>query len=276
MRNRTLVVLLVVALMVVVSGSALAAGSVVRYADTSSDTSLETEGSRTSNPLQNGHFSLWDSNGPVGWTILNPSAQGWETAHLSNMNMAAIGDTVAGIPINDALAFFVRNVGGSGPYYAYASQQLATSGDFWFQIHGTMFGEYPWLPTSLGQFVGTDAVANAMAWYAISDSADPVSVPASEWRELFSASTWGFDRPGMLPCYNGVQFCDQTARYETVHINEGQYLHLRAGHKWDTFNVWTVFEFDDISMTPLDSAVTKDYSGRTAVGDVYWDEHGIR
>lgn len=273
MKRWLLVSFLLVLAFTTLAGSAWAAGGVVRYGDTAAALP-ESLGERGSF-VCNGDFSTWSESGPDCWTLNTPSKTGWEVAHTANMNMAFIGDTLNGVPKNDALAFFVRNVGGEGPYYAYASQQLSVAdGDYWIQVHGTMFGEYGWLPTSVGQYVATDALANAMAWYGIGDTSDPSSV--TEWRELYYADVWGFDTPGVLPCYNGVEFCGQIARYESTHVSDGQYLFLKVGHKWDTFNVWTVFELDDIALTPLNPDVTADFSGLDMVGEVYWDSHATR
>jgi hypothetical protein len=53
------------------------------------------------------------------------------------------------------------------------------------------------------------------------------------------------------------------------------YLHLQAGQKFSTFNVWTVFAFDDILIVPAD-AEADDMSGWWLAGDIGWDQDASR
>ena len=244
-------------------GSVSPAGTAVgRYSDTSAATATGSGGSRGS-IVRNGDFSTW-GNGPIGWNVSTPAKSGWES-RPNNMNMAIVHDTAMNPGQNDALAFFMRNTGGAGPHDAYAWQALSVpvSGYYWIQVHASMFGDF-----TRG---GAANFHNATAWYGIGDAGGTGSVDM--WREMFPMT---LSNPGERPCYNSGEHCVQVGRYETIHLEEGDVLYLRAGHKWSTFNVWTVFEFDDISIVPTAETAAKDYSGYWDVGDVGWDDRATR
>ena len=220
--------------------------------------------------VENGDFSLWDGGMPESWHVWDDGAKsGWEEAHLAMIDMALGGDGE-----NYAMGFFVRNVGGSGGYYAGANQQLSSiteSGYYWVTTHASMFGEYSFFEFDNDVYFSADHLANAFAWYATSPEAEAADV--EEWRELFPVGAL----PGAIPCPNPWEGCIYAGRYETVWIDAGDYLHLKAGHKFPTYNVWTVFVFDDISIIPLDPEVEEVIEdGFWADGGVYWDETAPR
>jgi hypothetical protein len=216
--------------------------------------------------IENGDFSSWESDGsPTGWTAWDSGAvAGYEEAHLAKMTMG---------PENYGMGIFVRNNGGGGSgYFGGAYQQLnVDDGYYWVNVHASMFGFYRFFEACNIFFVDADAVANAVAWYAVSDYSDPDMIDASDWRELFPVS---FLAPGWVPCPNEFEVCWTMGRYETVHVTNGQYFHLMAGHKFPTWQQWTVFSFDDIYMTPAEGEVIED--GFWLDGFLFWDENAPR
>lgn len=215
--------------------------------------------------VTNGDFSLWQDGMPVGWTTWNDGAKaGWEQPHLAQTNLALGGDGM-----NYALSYFVRNVGGSGSYYVGAYQPLTaiqSEGHYWVTVHATMFGMFDYFELN-NVYYARDPY-NSMAWYAISDSADPALV--TEWRELFPSGAL----PGFTAVPNDWGVAIYAGRYETMHIMPGQYLHLKAGHKFPAYNDWTTFVFDDISIVPAGGEVIAD--GFWMDGFVGWDPAAAR
>jgi hypothetical protein len=257
--------MLILVMSLLIGGTVLADGGAVRYDDTSAKSNIEGGGPSL---ICNGDFNPdeWGdsySNLATCWQGYDTGGDGWVT-HYANVNMADVGDTAMEFGRNDALGMFVRNVGGDGPQYMYATNELTDvshAGDYWFQIHGTMWSEYFfWLYDADAALVTEGTIANSVAWYAISDEADATMVDESEWRELFVTDFFGAKEPGVVPCPNGVENCEQVGRYERVHAGPGQYLHLRAGMKFNPFNVWTVFEIDDIAISLLEKDA-EDLSG---------------
>jgi hypothetical protein len=197
--------------------------------------------------IRNGDFSSWTDGAPDNWTLWTDSAAGWENTHVAMTDLALTPDGE-----NYGLSFFVRNIGGSGSFYAGASQSLdgVADGYYWVNTHGTNWGN--------------DLTAyNALAWYGIGTSDDPSSV--TEWRTL---------DPFTGPCNNDWGSCIYIGRYETLHISEGSYFHLLAGHKFPVFNAWTVFLFDDISIVPADGNYVTD--GYWIDGLVGWNPNAPR
>lgn len=268
-----------VALSLIALTSAMA---LTNYEDTGADDDI-ARGDGGASVVCNGDFAPDRWTGPDGapecWDLMASEQSGW-VKHFANINMAIVGDTAGEYGMNRSLGMFVRNVGGAGPAYMYATQSLdgiEAAGHYWVQVHATMFAEYPFLPLSNGIVVFDPIIANSVAWYAISDEADPTMVDSSEWREMFLNQFDGIGIPGVLACPNGLEFCGQMGRYENLYLEPGQYLHLKAGHKFSTFNIWTVFEFDDISIVPIDmEAEEEDLSGFWLDGELVWDENGIR
>lgn len=257
------------------SAPAAAAGSVTpagsaggRYNDTNSDTASCTSAYPCGNRgsiIRNGTFDtgLWSgANVPAFWNLDLTVGAGWVGGHAS-MNMARIHDTADNPGQNDALALFLRNVGGSGPEYMHASQALnvPAAGYYWVEVHGTMFGSFV--------TDGESSYHNAIMWYGIGKNGNAGSVTG--WREIIPMDL----SSGKRPCLNGAGSCVQVGRYETIWLEPGDVMYLRAGHKWSTFNNWTVFEFDDINIRPAQSNAVDD-SGWWDVGRVHWDSAASR
>lgn len=199
--------------------------------------------------IDNGDFQSWTEGQPDYWTFWADSKAGWEEAHLAQMDYAIRPEGE-----NDAFGIFVRNVGGDGAYYAGAWQPLSritAPGYYWVTTHFTMWGEH------------NDIHYNSVAWYGIGNSADPAGV--SDWHEL---------SPLPFPCPNILGVCLHIGRYETIYLEPGQYFHLRVGHNFPTYNVWTVFGIDDISIIPASGAVIED--GFWPDGLVTWNPHTLR
>lgn len=272
--------LLVFVMAFLVGGTVLADGHLTRYDDTYSAVDVEGGGPSL---ICNGDFDPMKWGDSVEnladcWMGYPSDASGW-VSHYANINMAKIGDTADMPGMDDALGMFVRNVGGDGPHFMYATNELTDvthAGDYWVQVHGTMWGEFGWWmsgPDSAWVQEGT--IANSVAFYAISSEADATMVDSSEWRELYITDYTTPFEPGVVPCPNGLESCAQMGRYERVTIEPGQYLHLAGGMKFNPFNVWTVFEFDDIAISMLEKDA-EDLSGIENAGTVDWDEGAAR
>ncbi|MCO5185011.1 MAG: hypothetical protein M9928_19035 [Anaerolineae bacterium] len=279
-RRFAVISLLVFVLALLVGGTVLADGHLTRYDDTKSAVELEGGGPSL---ICNGAFDpmYWGdsvANLAQCWTGYDSDASGW-VSHYANINMADVRDTADMPGMDDALGMFVRNVGGDGPHFMYATNELSDithAGDYWVQVHGTMWGEFGWwMAGPNSAFVQEGTVANSVAFYAISSEADATMVDSSEWRELYITDYTTPFEPGVVPCPNGLESCAQMGRYERVTIEPGQYLHLAAGMKFNPFNVWTVFEFDDIAISMLEKDA-EDLSGITDAGTVDWDMGAAR
>lgn len=259
MKNTKVTVAVVVGLLIIlmVVGTALAENiEYVTYDDTAEvatgdvidDYWFAPDEVGTGSLIQNGDFASWTGGVPDNWSVWADGKAGWENAHLAMADLSLGGDGE-----NYGMALFIRNIGGSGSYSAGASNHLAgipADGYYWVNTHASSWGE------KLANY-------NAIAWYGIGTSDDPSSV--SEWRTL---------DPFATPCHNNWGVCEYIGRYETVHINAGDYLHLMATHKFPIFNAWTVFLFDDISIVPADGNYVED--GYWLDGAVGWDPSAPR
>jgi len=279
------VLALLLGLFVVGTASAL---EIVSYEDTGADNTVKDWSEAGESSLMcNGNFDAetWvegeDGTFPLCWNVWEDSKSGWESAHLAQMNYAAIGDTAEEFPMDDAMGIFVRNVGGKGPFYAGAStalDQVAALGSnyYWVEVQATMWGGYPQIQFNNSILTFKDGMyGNSVAFYGFGTSEDPDTV--GEWRELFH-DEYDYGEPGIVPCANPWEECIQVGRYETVWIDaeEGTpYLHIMAGQKFDTNNVWTVFGFDNILVVETNAEV-EDFSGWWNVGDTTWDEEAAR
>lgn len=187
---------------------------------------FDIEGGEPMSYIYNGAFDDWAADGPDGWTIWSDEKSGWEDARFSQVDLAEGGG------MNDALGFFMRNVGGDGGYYAGAVQPLTrvTSAGYYF----VSVSETIWYGGETGPY-------NSVAWYAISASASPAGVASSEWREL---------DPYTIQCHNSSGSCVYSGRDETVWIDPGTYFHLMVGMKFPFYNAWSFFVIDDISIVP--------------------------
>lgn len=234
MKKFKLAVLLSLLLIVVMTSAAFADVTVVSYSDTRSNFT-PPEGNPDSSLIRNGDFSAWTNGHPDSWTVWADSKEGWEDAHLANVDLSHVANRPEGM--NNALGFFVRNIGGSGSYYAGAYQQLdkiTSEGLYVVNVSGTSW------------YGNATAPYNTVAWYGIGDSSDPSSV--SLWRELYS------DR---IVCPNTAQVCNYIGRDEAITIAPGQYFHLRVAHKFPYLNSWSTWVIDDISIVPADGSAAE-------------------
>jgi hypothetical protein len=275
----SLALVLSLILVLVIAGSA-AAIKVVTYndmtevavGDTVSDYWFAPSAVGGAQVVLNGDFNMWTDGLPDYWTVWANSKSGWEDAHVAMANLGYGGGE------NYGLGLFVRNVGGSGSYYAGMAQQLDVApegGYYWTTVHATMFGEYRFFEAFGYLFVDADNVANAFAWYAIDGHADAADVTG--WKELFSVydvPMAGSPAPGWTACPNPYEACYYVGRYETNWVDAGDYMHVMVGHKFPTYNVWTTFVIDDISMTPAEGSVIED--GLWLDGVLGWDDSAAR
>lgn len=270
---------LLIGLLVVGSASAL---QIVSYDDTASEIDHEYGDNNDASLICNGNFDLWNADGtPECWEAWADTKSGWEEAHLAEMDYAYGGEIDGEYPFNNAMGFFVRNVGGSGPFWvgAYnALDNLTEAGYYWVEVHATMWGGFPQIQYDNGLLTVDGMLANSVAFYGFGTSEDPASVGA--WHELFPVY-YDYGVPGAVPCPNPWEECYQLGRYETVYLDPAEgdegmlYLHLQAGQKFSTFNVWTVFGFDDILIVPAD-AEADDLSGWWLAGAIGWDQDAAR
>lgn len=250
-----IVVVLSISLALIASGGVFAEFNVVSYTDTGNTGEEWFEPVGNDSLIRNGDFQLWtggcaefwsDANGDCIW---QDNDAGWVT-NLSMMDYASENSAEP----NYAMGIFVRNVGGSAPYYVGTSNQLdaiTAPGYYWVTVHVTAWE------------TGILAPYHALAWYGFGSSADPASV--SLWRELY---------PDQYVCANGAEICNHLGRYETVLIDAGAYMHIKVGHKFSTLNSWTVFGIDDISIVEAGGVVIED--GWIDDGDITWDEGATR
>lgn len=258
---------LVLGLLVVGSASAL---DIVTYEDTSSTSDHEFGENNDASLICNGNFDLWVDGMPECWEAWSDEESGWE-AHLAQANYGEGGGE------DYAMGLFIRNVGGSGPFAAGASNKLdnvTESGLYWVEVQATMWGGYPQIRYGNNALLTVEGMAaNSVAFYGFGSSSEASSVET--WYELFSVDEL---TPGLAPCPNPEEECIQVGRYETQNIEVGEdgvYLHLYAQHKFDTFNVWTVFAFDNVLVTAIDPEA-EDFSGWWDVGDTEWDQDAAR
>lgn len=288
MKKLRIAVILALLLGLVVVAGVAAQGKIVKYDDTAGVNDFKDwSDTGESSMICNGNFDAenWvegeEGDYPLcWWTWTAGPAAGWEGWHLSQVNMAEIGDTADEVPMDDAMGIFVRNIGGSGPYYAGAANrldQIVASDYYWVEAQATMWGGYPQIQYMNGLLTIEGMLANSVAFYGIGTSEDPATV--TEWRELF-VDTYHYGQPGAVPCANEWEECVQVGRYETIWIDgsdsgETPWFHLKAGQKFDTFNVWTVFTFDNILVRGLE-ADAEDLSDWWIVGDTAWDKDAAR
>ena len=199
----------------------------------------------------NGAFDDWSDGLPVDWKLYSHAPKGhelrWSKVDLSNGG--------SGEDQNYALGLFIRNVHRRrDPAFGAACVKLnvLNKGDYWVTIHTAAWGN-------------ENIPYNSMAWYAISTSKNPQDIGASTWRELY---------PNPHSCRNSETRCDFLARKEVVHIAPKSYLCLQAGLKFDEYNAWTMWIWDDISITDLSSPLGE--SGFLDDGDVEWQPSAIR
>lgn len=193
---------------------------------------LNAERSAGGSLIDNGDFTVWGTAlGPSDpWTFWRDNTAGWTAGRLHEFDLARPSNPEG---ISNAMGWFIQHSGAKeGGYYAGAWQQLTripVEGLYYVQVSTTAFDD------------GKTGPYNSVAWYAISDFADPALV--TEWRELF---------PDQFVCDNGDERCNYVGRDETVPIKPGQYFHLKVGRKFPEFFGWTMFVIDDISIVAAD------------------------
>lgn len=192
------------------------------------DTEQRTTQAATNSLIDNGAFTQWSTAlGPADpWTFWRDTSAGWTAGRLHEVDLALPANPEG---INNAMGWFIQHSGAKeGGYYAGAYQQLTripAAGLYFVSISTTAFSD------------GKTGPYNSVAWYAISDSADPAQV--TDWRELF---------PDQFVCDNGDGVCNYVGRDETVTITPGQYFHIKVGRKFPEFLGWSMFVIDDISI----------------------------
>jgi len=200
------------------------------------DTEERNTEAATNSLIDNGAFTKWGTTlGPSDpWTFWRDNTAGWTAGRLHEVDLALPANPDG---INNAMGWFIQHSGAKeGGYYAGAYQQLTripTPGLYYVSISTTAFSD------------GKTGPYNSVAWYAISDSANPAEV--TDWRELFA---------DQFVCDNGDGICNYVGRDETVTINPGQYFHLKVGRKFPEFLGWTMFIIDDISIVAADGTAT--------------------
>lgn len=235
----------------VVSVAAFAGGfSVVSYDDVRV-TDFKPSEPKTTQFIQNGHFTDWVNGKPANWTVPTPAlTPGWEV-HFAQVDVSRKGDNEG---INNAVGMFFRT-GANGSQFATMSQKtgVTVAGNYWVQLHLTAWEE------------NVKSDYNSVAWYGFGTTEDPNSV--TEWRELF---------PDTRVCPNGGEECNYLARKETVALKGGEHLHVRMGMKFPDHNAWTVFVVDDISLTDLSDGIKVDVKNFTVDGGADWDADANR
>lgn len=209
--------------------------------------------------IDNGDFTVWGTSlGPSDpWTFWRDGTAGWTAGRLHEFDLANHANAEG---INNAMGWFIQHSGAtSGGYYAGAWQPLSriTHADdrlYYVTVSTTAFSD------------GKTGPYNSVAWYAISDYANPAEV--TEWKELF---------PDQFVCNNGDEVCNYVGRDETVPIHANQYFHLQVGRKFPEFFGWTMFIIDDISIvsTATPPTVTKTADDGTEFEEAVETENGF-
>ena len=246
--NRTKIAVILTLLMAfVLVGSAMAQVTPVTYDDTASD--YDAPGEEPQSLILNGDFNSWSTDSawiaeqgvdcdnaggqsPDYWCVWGQDKNGWEFVHLGKTDLAVGAEETKGDSYG--MSLFIRHQGnGSGSFYAGAWQQLNVPAEGYYFIN---VSETIWYDNRRGT-----APYNSVAWYTISDTADPWD--SDDWREL---------DPYTIQCPNTYEICNYAGRDETIHVSPGQYLHLIVAHKFPVFNASTVFLLDDVSLVPAD------------------------
>jgi len=200
--------------------------------------------------IQNGAFDMWPADElPTGWTLYSYERVGKE------LHWAQVDLSMADGQPNYALGLFVRNIHRRyAPIYGAACTLLNVSiaDDYWVSVHTSAWG-IETIPY------------NSVAWYAITTSKNPRDVEFFEWRELSA---------DLLSCRNGDEKCAFVARKETVYIEPNSYLCVRAGMKFREYNAWTMWVWDDISIT--DATGGYGVNNFIAAGTLTWKRYALR
>lgn len=194
------------------------------------DNDVERAARAANSVIENGDFTYWGTGlGPSDpWVFWRDNKAGWTAGRLHEFDLAHPANPDG---ISNAMGWFIQHAGApSGGYYAGAYQQLnriPVAGYYYVSISVSAWEE------------GNTGPYNSVAWYAISDSADPSAVAQEEWKELY---------PDQFVCTTGDGICNYVGRDETVWINPGQFFHVQVGRKFPEFFGSTMFIVDDISI----------------------------
>lgn len=198
----------------------------------------ESRAARAANSvIENGDFTYWGMGmGPSDpWVFWRDNTAGWTAGRLHEFDLALPANPDG---ISNAMGWFIQHAGApSGGYYAGAYQQLAripVAGYYFVSISVSAWEQ------------GNTGPYNSVAWYAISDAADPSLVDQEQWKELY---------PDQFVCTTGDGICNYVGRDETVWINPGQYFHVQVGRKFPEFFGSTMFIIDDISIVAADGTL---------------------
>jgi len=220
-----------------------------------SDTKLDPEFPHTGGGVsyvRNGAFDAWTNGKPDNWSTVITQVQ--DGMHWAQIDWADAHSQGLGLH-NYALGLFALCNTTKAPGYgiAYSPLNVPKTGDYWAVVHVTAWGE------SGGGY-------NSVAWYAIYNTKDPTKVPASAWRELY---------PDDRVCWNESGICNYLDRSETVHIEKGSYIFLKAEMKYAAYNAWTSWAWDDIAVWDMGKPDVG-HKGFSDDGDVTWNRNAIR
>jgi len=206
--------------------------------------------------VRNGAFDDWTTAGlPLSWELEIPPTGGdikfaqidWADANARHAEKHNYGLGVFALCNTD-----------EAPGYAIAHQALGVtrSDTYWVVVHSTAWGDYD-----------LASKYNSVAWYAIAKTSDPESVAESAWRELY---------PDTQVCRNEWGSCNYLARAESVYIEAGSHLFLKAEMKFAEYNNWTAWGWDDIAVWDMEDEELLGPDGWMDAGDVTWDSHAVR
>ncbi len=197
--------------------------------------------------VANGDFHAWGKYGPTDWTLYTAERGGHDVrwAKVRWGGPPESPDYALSLLVRDSHRYY------GGAYGAVCTElDVPREGDYWVTLHTTAWGSET-IPY------------NSVAWYAITKYYRPWYVPDSAWRELYADP---------LSCRNAAGQCEFTARRELVHIVPGDTLCLQAGMKFREYNAWTLWVWDDISVTAAGNGAP----GFVDEGSVQWTPAAAR
>jgi hypothetical protein len=204
--------------------------------------------------VQNGAFDNWTAGYPDGWTLKTFPMGGeikfakidWADANARHADKHNYG-----------LGVFALCNSAKAPGYAVAwsALNIPAAGTYWVVVHATAWGDYD-----------LASHYNSVAWYAIADTSDPGLVPDSAWRELY---------PDPQVCKNEWEWCNYLARAESVYVEPGSHIFVKAEMKFAEYYNWTAWGFDDIAVWDMEED-DRGPDGWMDEGDVTWDANAVR
>jgi len=205
--------------------------------------------------VRNGAFDEWAGGEPVGWSGMTYERAG--ELHWAKIDWADQSAKHEGRH-NYGLGLFALCNSAEAPGYgiAYSALNIPTSGTYWVVAHATAWGEFD-----------KNMAYNSPAWYAIYPSSNPADVPDSAWRELY---------PDPQVCENGAEVCNYLARAESVYIERGSYIFLKAEMKFPDYYGWTAWGFDDVAVWDMVGGGLWEPDTWVDDGDVTWNNRADR